>query len=156
MTKKKAEFGTLVSAKDTGVLNDDSLPGASDTSSVNEISQVGNSLWNYKEEGRINGIPVAPSDLGLMIDREDLLTAAFVMVSTPKSMLLWMTPDDKESQAKYDELLARVSRGEIIVGEETCQYDSAKHAFMVWVKYNEVHYELHKRFEYLRQEVINE
>lgn len=151
---KSEDYGNLVSAKDTGILNSTDLPDSQETPDT-EITQVGNALWNYKECGRINNISVQESDRYLMIDREDLLYAAFTLDSKPKSMVLWLSPDLPDETEKYTKLLQEVADGRVIIAEETSQYDSEKHAFMVWIKYNEVRYVLHKRFEYLRDEGTN-
>ena len=150
---KQAEYGQVYSAKDTELLQDSQLPKASQEGAPQDISSVGNALWSYKTEGKINGVPVKSSDAGLPIDREDLLQAAFQLESIPRSMLLWLSPDDEEAIAKYDELLNRVYNGSVIIVDEMKQYDSAKSKIMVWIRYNEVSYALHQRFQYLREEV---
>ena len=146
------EYGTLISAEEAELLLDSSLPGAEqDTES--EVSPLGNALWSYKEEHRINGIKVASGDCGLPIDRDDVLNTAFQLVSVPKSLLLWLSPDDAEAIAKYDALLQQVYDGSVIIQDEIKQYDQTKGKFMVWIRYNEVSYKLHPRFQFLREEV---
>lgn len=146
------EYGTIVSTKETELLLDSDLPKA-DSEEDSEISPLGNALWSYKEEHRINGIQVAPGDCGLPIDRDDVLNTAFQLVSVPKSLLLWLSPDDAEAIAKYDALLQQVYDGAVIIQDEIKQYDQTKGKFMVWIRYNEVSYKLHPRFQFLREEV---
>ena len=149
---EEADYGTVVSTKDAVLLQDAELPSESGQES-NDISSVGNALWSYLHENRINGIPVKNGDCNLPIERDDMLSATFQLVSVPKSMLLWLSPDDAEAIAKYDDLLQRVYNGTVIIQDEVKQYDAAKGKFIVWVRYNEVYYELHPRFQYLREEV---
>lgn len=146
------EYGTIVSTKETELLLDSDLPKA-DPEEDSEISPLGNALWSYKEEHRINGIQVAPGDCGLPIDRDDVLNTAFQLMSVPKSLLLWLSPDDAEAIAKYDALLQQVYDGSVIIQDEIKQYDQTKGKFMVWIRYNEVSYKLHPRFQFLREEV---
>ena len=146
------EYGTVVSTKEAELLQNKDLPG-SEQEVESEISSVGNALWYYKNENTINGIKVAPDSQGLPIDREDLLNAAFTLTSVPRSLLLWLSPDDTDSIAKYEDVLRRVADGSVLIQEEIHQYDANKGKFMVWVKYTEVSYRLHPRFQYLREEM---
>lgn len=148
----EAEYGEMVSAKEAELLPDSALPSQQDDT-PESISSIGNALWSYKNEHKINGVQVDSKDQDLPIDRDDLLNAAFTLVSRPRSMMLWMSPDDAEALAKYDELLQRVYDGAVIIQDEVQQYDTNKGKFMVWIRYNEVHYELHPRFQYLREEI---
>ncbi len=147
------EYGQLVSSKDTDILQDTALPAYEDTET--EITSMGNALWSYKETNTINGIPVAEKDRNLLIDREDLLLAAFELHYIPKSIMMRLDPESTEGLKKYDDLLAAVCNGSVIITEELKQYNPTKDAFLVWIKYSEVEYKLHRRFEYLREESDN-
>lgn len=145
-------YGQVVSTKEAGVLTDNMLPG-SHVEATDEISPVGNALWSYKFEHKVNGVPVTAADRNLPIDREDLLYTAFQLVTVPKSIIFWMSPEDTESIKEYDALLAKVYDGSVIILDELKQYDPNKGKFMVWIRYNELSYSLHKRFTYLREDI---
>lgn len=150
-----SNYGQVVSVKEAGILTDNMLPGMQADVDT-EISSLGNALWSYKFEHKINGIPVATTDCNLPIDREDLLYVAFQLDTIPKSTIFWMSPEDTESIEAYDALLARVYNGSVIIVDELKQYDQTKGKFMVWIRYNEMQYSLHKRFTYLREDIKHE
>lgn len=150
-----SNYGQVVSVKEAGILTDNMLPGMQADVDT-EISALGNALWSYKFEHKINGIPVATTDCNLPIDREDLLYVAFQLDTIPKSTIFWMSPEDNESIEAYDALLARVYNGSVIIVDELKQYDQTKGKFMVWIRYNEMQYSLHKRFTYLREDIKHE
>lgn len=150
-----SNYGQVVSVKEAGILTDSMLPGMQADVDT-EISALGNALWSYKFEHKINGIPVAATDCNLPIDREDLLYVAFQLDTIPKSTIFWMSPEDEESIKAYDALLARVYNGSVIIVDELKQYDQTKGKFMVWIRYNEMQYSLHKRFTYLREDIKHE
>lgn len=150
-----SNYGQVVSVKEAGILTDNMLPGMQADPDT-EISALGNALWSYKFDHKINGIPVAATDCNLPIDREDLLYVAFQLDTIPKSTIFWMSPEDNESIEAYDALLARVYNGSVIIVDELKQYDQTKGKFMVWIRYNEMQYSLHKRFTYLREDIKHE
>lgn len=115
------------------------------------IDSFANPLWMYQNTDRINGYLIDPSAKGLPIDREDLLESALYLDRRPRSLIFWMSPEDEESIAKYDELLDKQAKNEVIIVDELKQYDLGKSKFMVWIRYDEVCYKLHPRFEYLRE-----
>ena len=121
----------------------------------NQISTIGNELWSYYNEGRIHGIPVEDKDIGLPIDRDDMLDVAFLLKRIPKSKIFWMSPEDEESIKLYDDLLTQQADGRLIIVDELKQYDTSKCKFMVWLRYDELSYELNPRFDYLREELKN-
>lgn len=145
-------YGQVVSTKEAGVLTDSMLPGGR-TETAEELSPLGNALWSYKFEHKINGVPVTEADCNLPIDREDLLYVAFQLNTVPKSAIFWMSPEEAESIKEYDELLSRVYNGSVVIIDELKQYDPNKGKFMVWIRYNELSYSLHKRFTYLREDI---
>ena len=146
------DYGATVTADDAKVFTDDLMPGFLDEGPT-EIDATGNALWTYRKEGTINGVAVAKGDTDLPITDESYLRTAFELKTTPRSILLWMSPDEKESIEIYDTLLARAANGEIMIVDETKQYDIKQCKFMVWIRYNEVHYSLHQRFQHLREEL---
>ena len=121
----------------------------------NQISTIGNELWSYHNEGRIHGIPVADNAVGLPIDRDDMLDVAFTLKRVPKSKIFWMSPEDEESIKLYDAMLAQQADGQLIIIDELKQYDTSKCKFMVWLRYDELSYELNPRFDYLREDLNN-
>ena len=121
----------------------------------NQISTIGNELWSYHNEGRIHGIPVVDNAVGLPIDRDDMLDVAFTLKRVPKSKIFWMSPEDEESIKLYDAMLAQQADGQLIIIDELKQYDTSKCKFMVWLRYDELSYELNPRFDYLREELNN-
>ena len=120
-----------------------------------QISTIGNELWSYHNEGRIHGIPVEDNAIGLPIDRDDMLDVAFLLKRIPKSKIFWMSPEDEESIKLYDDLLTQQADGRLIIVDELKQYDTSKCKFMVWLRYDELSYELNPRFDYLREELNN-
>jgi hypothetical protein len=143
-------FGHMVSPQDALLAE---LPTGEDPMQSPGITNVGNLTWEYHNLGTINGIPIADADQNLAIDRDDLVDAAFTLKGTPRSKVFWMSPDNEDSIKLYDELLERQSKGEIRIMEELKQYDTNKSAFMVWVRYDEVEWQLNPRFAYLREEL---
>lgn len=146
------DFGHMVSMEEALLAEE---PGQDENSTGGVISDVGNALWYYHNEGTIRGIPVADDAIGLPIDRDDMLDVAFILRRTPGFKLMWMSPDDEESMKTYNKLLAEQAAGRLIITEESKQYDMSKSKFMVWLRYEELLYELNPRFAYLREELIN-
>lgn len=142
-------FGQMVSAQDA-LLCESPI---ADPLMSEGITSTGNLTWEYHNLGTINGIHVAEADACLAVDRDDLIDAAFTLKGTPRSKVFWMSPENEESIKLYDELLERQSNGEIRILEELKQYDTTKSAFMVWVRYDEVEWQLNPRFAYLREEL---
>jgi len=147
-----ADFGHVVSSQEA-MLTD--TPNQQQNSTSGVISDIGNALWYYHNEGTIRGIPVADDSIGLPIDREDLLDVAFILRRTPRSKIFWMSPEDEESIKLYDKLLNAQAEGRLVIIDELKQYDMNKCKFMVWLRYDELLYELNPRFEYLREELQN-
>lgn len=147
-----AEYGNLVSAVDATTFSDTMLP-SDDTAEPTELSATGTALYQYKFEKRINGVPVKSTDVDLPIDRDELLQAAFTLNSSSKLALFQMAPGDTDQLDKYNALLKRASNAELVLEEETKHYDPNKGAFMVWVKYTELFYELNQRFNYIREDI---
>lgn len=142
-------FGQMVSAQDA-LLCESPI---ADPLMAQGITSTGNLTWEYHNLGTINGIPVAEGDASLAIDRDDLIDAAFTLKGTPRSKVFWMSPENEESIKLYDDLLEQQSNGKIRILEELKQYDTTKSAFMVWVRYDEVEWQLNPRFAYLREEL---
>lgn len=147
-----ADYGHVVSSEEATLTE---TPNQQENSTTGVISDVGNALWYYHNEGTIRGIPVADNSVGLPIDREDLLDVAFILRRTPRSKIFWMSPEDEESIKLYDKLLNAQAEGRLVIIDELKQYDMNKCKFMVWLRYDELLYELNPRFEYLREELNN-
>lgn len=147
-----ADYGHVVSPEEATLTE---TPNQQENSTTGVISDVGNALWYYHNEGTIRGIPVADNSIGLPIDREDLLDVAFILRRTPRSKIFWMSPEDEESIKLYDKLLNAQAEGRLVIIDELKQYDMNKCKFMVWLRYDELLYELNPRFEYLREELNN-
>lgn len=143
--------GCLVSAKEAFMLTDEDLPGA-EQRQEGIVAGSGEALWSYRHENRINGVLVQECDRDLAVENEEMLSQAFRIHSVPKSMIFWMSPDDPESIEKYNELLNMVSDGRAIIVNEEKQYDQSKGKFLVWIRYDEICYELHPRFDFLKEE----
>ena len=140
-----ADYGHVVSSEEATLTE---TPNQQENSTTGVISDVGNALWYYHNEGTIRGIPVADNSVGLPIDREDLLDVAFILRRTPRSKIFWMSPEDEESIKLYDKLLNAQAEGRLVIIDELKQYDMNKCKFMVWLRYDELLYELNPRFEY--------
>jgi len=152
MSESEVDFGHVVSLREA-LLSEP--PTEEQKKQENAITDIGNALWSYLNEGRIRGVPVADSDLALPIDRDDLLDVAFQLQRTPKSKIFWMSPEDEESIKLYDKMLSEQADGRIIIVDELKQYDANKCKFMVWVRYDELLFVLNPRFDYLREELHN-
>ena len=141
-------YGTLGSVEDAAALSMDEQEEQQPY-----IDTVGNSLWDYQHEGRINGVPVFEGDRDLKIDRDDMLAAAFTLYRTPRSLLLYLAPgDDDKGNAKYSELLLAAADGSVEIIDELRQWDAGSNRFVLWVRYDELEYRLHPRFAFLREE----
>jgi ribosomal protein L25 (general stress protein Ctc) len=115
------------------------------------VASTGDALWAYRNEGKINGVVVRESDRNLNVERDDQLQQAFQPHNVPHSEVFWLSPDDTESIEKYNQLLQRVYDGTAIIVDEQKQYDTAKGKFMVWIRWDEVWYELNPRHSYLKE-----
>ena len=146
------DFGELVGSENAQVLVESDLPGMSEEQDPQGVSTATNPLWEYHELGTINGVQVNPDARNLNIDTLDKLLVALQLQYRPKVFVCWISPDDEAGMAAYTALLDRVSRLEIVIDEETRQYDPGKSAYMVFVRYSEISYGLHPRFNYLRGE----
>ena len=146
------DYGHMVSVQDATLAES---PAQEESYTSGVISDAGNALWAYHNEGTIRGIPVAANAVGLPIDKEAMLDVAFLLRRTPRSKIFWMSPEDEESIKLYDDLLAQQAEGKLIIVDELKQYDMNKCKFMVWLRYDELLYELNPRFEYLREELQN-
>lgn len=146
------DFGHMVSIEEA-MLAEEPPQNENYTSGV--ISDIGNPLWYYINEGTIRGIPVADDAIGLPIDRDELLDVAFILRRTPRSKIFWMSPEDADSIKMYDKLLTEQAEGKLVIIDELKQYDQSKCKFMVWLRYDELLYELNPRFAYLREEINN-
>jgi hypothetical protein len=145
------DFGHMVSLQDASLV--DEPVKAEQTQNV--LTDAGNALWSYHNEGTIRGIPVADNAVGLPIDKESMLDVAFNLKRTPRSKIFWMSPEDEDSIKLYDGLLSQQAQGRLVIVDELKQYDMNKCKFMVWVRYDELLFELNPRFEYLREELTN-
>ena len=141
------EYGELVAPEDVGLTSiSEAFPQGSD------VVESDGALWSYIKEGKIDNIPVKKGDTGLPVSHGQVYEA-FFLVCVPKCAMFWLSPDDTEQLDKYNELIGGVANGGIAIMEEARQYDQEKHAFATLVRYNEMHYELHPRFNYLREEL---
>lgn len=158
--KRKAnnEYGELVSIADTTVRMKGEVDETEDGSNVVNTgsSEVGNVLWEYQKLGRIYGIPVNKEHVGLGITSEDMLFMMFKLSAKPGLLLLSMSPEDAESKKKYDSLLERVYDGSVRILEESRQFDATSCRFIVWIKYEELQYDLHPRYKYMAEEFTND
>lgn len=144
-------FGTLTGPEDAGVAAYDDLPLVEpDGPAAQDMPQ--SLLWEYMNQGTINGVHVAQSDRNLKISSSDMVQNAFQLERVPRSLLVYMSPDDEDGQRRYDEVLSKAYAGEVMIVDEQKQFDPAKGRFVVWLRYDEVHYALHPRFSYLREE----
>lgn len=112
----------------------------------------GNLLWSYQNEDRLYGIPVEEQFRKLKIDRDETLVNAFELVRRPRLLLVLMNETSEEATRKYNDLLDAVYDGRAEIVDETRQFDPAKSAFLVWVRYNELSFRLHPRYNYLLEE----
>lgn len=138
---------TTYSAEDAELMSPESLPGQPDVYTDDRSAL----LWEYHNEGTLNGVKVREEDRNLPVDTEDMLQAAFELNRTPRSVVLLITPDT--GAAEYEALLQRQSRGEIMIVGEDKQYSATKDGFVVWIRYEEIEYRLHPRFKHLKETV---
>lgn len=148
----QTRFGAVQSGDDATVA---AMPGVLEQDegfTAPGIDNTGNALWSYLNENKINGYVVAEKYRGLKIDRDDMLAVAFRPEITPRSALFRLCPENKEDNEAYEKLLKGTAEGTIDIVDETCQFDAAKSSYLVWVRYKEVQYVLHPRFNYLLEE----
>ena len=148
MGELNSKYGELTGVADAPVRQHLDMPGIVPDSEPGK----GNALYEYLKNGTINGAPVAPEDKGLAVDSDELLQSAFQLVRRPCFKLLRLSPDDKESQHEYNEVLDRVYDGSVYIVDEDRQFDAAHGGFVVWLRYDELCYKLLDRFGYLRNE----
>ena len=143
-------IGHVSDAADLRMLGIDSVPGGG--ADLPEDASDGGLLWEYRYEGKINGIRVADRDRSLPIDKDADIMAAFELVRVPRSELLVVSPDSPDGLKRYNEILEMAYAGAATVLDETRQFDSAKGGFIVWIRYDELSYALDSRHAYLREE----
>ena len=130
-----------------------SIDPTQDSQDSSQVVANGNLTWEYHNMGRINGVRVADEDIALPIETDELVDGAFELKRKPRSKIFWMSPEDAESIKLYDDLLELQEECEIQILEEIKQYDASKSKFMVWLRYDELRYELKPRYAYLREEI---
>lgn len=103
-------------------------------------------VWEYTQEGKMYGIPVAEDAKGLPLSTKEELEEALYLDRHPCLKVLSLSPDDPEGQRQYTELLDKVYRGSVAIIEEAGHFDPAKARFINIVKYNELEYRLRPRY----------
>ena len=144
------DFGQLTGMDEADLLHEDDLPRPEPPEQSSAISAEATPLWEYLTQNTIGGIQVEEGSRGLQINSSDLLMVAMQLKQVPKVFVCWLSPEDEAGKKAYSDLLAMAGERRIFIDEETRQYDTAKSAYMVFVRYSEVSYVLHPRFEYLR------
>jgi hypothetical protein len=139
-------YGQLVSAHEARMFDDSMLPKETQEPESKILLKTGNALWSYRNQNRIYNIPVAEQDRDLPIERDEELLAMFELHREACSEMFWMSPDDEESVKRYDNILKRLSDGEIEIIHEDKQYDAAHSRFLVWIRYDKLWFQLHPRF----------
>ena len=148
-------FGQIVPPQDAKIFSDSMLPGQEPEKKELLMGGSGNALWSYYNEGTIYGYPVAEEDKNMPIEREEQLSAMFEPKHEAKSEIFWLSPDNEESIKRYDDILKMVSEGKAVIVEENKQYDAAKGAYLVWIRYDKVWFQLHPRFKKQLSEEAN-
>lgn len=113
---------------------------------------LGNALWIYQTQGKINGVPVAQEARGLPIDGDDMLQTVFMLDKHPRCMVLRLHDGDCSDKDKFDELLSRAYLGEVSIVSEDIQFDASRGHFLVLLKFEELQYVLHPRYSYLKND----
>lgn len=139
-------FGKTVKASEVSLLGMSPEGSGFNTESI-KLDLQGNLLWEYRNKGTINHIPVDKSDLNVQVDSDDLINQVFYLERNKKSKMLWV---DVDNQDAYNKLLDMENRCEIYIESEDKQYDNIKHGYWVWVKYYELKYKLNNRYDHLR------
>ena len=152
MSDEKIDFGHAVSIEEAQLITPPGQEQQTKDASIDPNSD----LWSYHHLKRIQGFPVAEGDLDLPIGKESTLDDAFYLKRTPRSKIFWMSPEDEESIALYDGLLALQADHQIQIIDELKQYDTSKCKFMVWIRYDETCFALNPRFDFLREELHDE
>lgn len=145
-------FGHIVPPSEARILQDDILPGAETQTNSPLMAGTGNALWSYHNEGKIYGYPVLEEDRDLAIERDEEILQKFEPKREAHSEMFWMSPDDEESIKRYDNILKMVTDGTINIIEENKQYDASRGAYLVWIRYDKVWFQLHPRFRQLRED----
>lgn len=147
-----ADEPICISAAQARLLTEDDLPGREKEDEGDVKLSNSDNLWAYRSEHQIQNVQVRQSDWDLPIADDETLAKAFRLHSVPHSEMFWMSPDDEESMAKYNQILQAAYDGKIIIVDEQKQYDQSKGKFLVWLRYDEVAWELHPRYEFIREE----
>ena len=142
-------YGSLAAPEDASVMLGGALPAYEDAAEGKPDSGL---MWEYLNKGTLNGVPVAAADVGLKIDDEDTFTSVFRLHRSPKTLLLYLSPDDEQSLKKYNEVLERIYAGKAMAVDEQKEFDPAHGRFVVMLRYDEICYELDPRYHYLREE----
>jgi len=141
-----------ISAAGARLLTEDDLPGREKEDDGSIKLSNSDALWSYREEHKIQNVQVKQSDCNLPIADDETLAKAFRLSTVPHSEMFWLSPEDTEALEKYNQIIQAAYDGKVIIVDEQKQYDQSKGKFMVWLRYDEVGWELHPRFEFIREE----
>lgn len=141
------DYGRALSASEIAFETPDAIQGEEPPAST---AGLGNALWLYQKLGTINGVPVAASARGLPIEGDDTLQAAFILDRHPRCAIFRLHDGECPDKVAYDTLLDRAYAGEVAVVSESEHFDEVKGHFLLLVKYEELQYVLHPRYEFLK------
>lgn len=145
MKERSLFFGNVSAVSDTNIMQEP--PSVPPSASRKDLS--GEAMYEYLHNGTLDGISVALADRNLPFDSEEEMRDALQLVRREKVFLEWLSPDTGKD--KYAELLERANNGEIIIEDQTLQYDAGKSAFMALVRYCEVEHVLSPRYNFIRE-----
>ena len=143
------DFGTLVDAATAEMLDQDDLPKIAPDALPQDPN---NPLWEYITFGTIDGYKVADEAQGLPIESVEQLQAVLVPKLSPASEILVISADDPKGIERYNELRKMEADKQIVITSEASQYDTARSAYITWIKYSHVEYKLAPRYAYLKEE----
>lgn len=117
--------------------------------SVIQPGTDGSALYDYRENGRVNGIQVAPQDRNLPIAREEELRACFEVKYKAKVWTGSLSRD--EGRMEYERIHQLVLDGGAVLISEQIQFSQASSEFLAIVRYDETEMRLSSRYNYIKE-----
>lgn len=117
-----------------------------------DMSQL---LLTYRRQGTVDGVPVQDNARQLLVRSQQQLRKALRIQQQLYTFLQWISPDTPQQiRLQYDTIQQKALKGQYSIIQQIKQYDPAKSAFIVFVKYAKLTYTLNPRFEHLLQSSI--
>ena len=139
-SEDNAFLGEMLSPADGALPVESGVPWGSGKPPSKET----NLLWEYRVKGTVCGFPVEDAARNLSVSSDEELMSALETRKREHVKVFWLSPESGVDE--YEEILARCNDGTSILEERSLQYDQAKSAYMVFLRYSDVSYTVSDRY----------